>query len=86
MFWGSSFGTIVYLCVALLCLFVSFLFLRWTHSSFVSGGSSFGTLVKPRFLQSTVPENYHDDDDAVDDYDDDDDISWIHVSQILVNG
>ena len=46
-----------------------FLFLR-THSSFVSGGSSFGTLVKPKFLQSTVPENYLDDDE-----DDDGDIT-----------
>ena len=48
-----------------------------THSSFVSGGSSLGTLVKPKFLQSTVPGNFHDyddhDDHDGDDGDDDDD-------------
>ena len=33
------------------------------HSSFVSGGSSFGTFVRPRFLQSTVPGSWHYGDD-----------------------
>ena len=50
----------MFICWFVGCLLVVVLL---THSSFVSRGSSFGTLVKPKFLQSTVPENYLDDDD-----------------------
>ena len=50
----------MFICWFVGCLLVVVLL---THSSFVSRGSSFGTLVKPKFLQSTVPENYHDDGD-----------------------
>ena len=60
----------MFICWFVGCLLVVVLL---THSSFVSGGSSFGTLVKPKFLQSTVPENYLDDGDDNDDGDGDDD-------------